>query len=311
MWRWGWRPYVSVAQRRANAAKQTAKLLKKGVAVEPVTLDGRRIARTFWGEAWCSHLESFSDFANRLPRGRTYVRNGSVCHLAISKGKIEALVSGSELYTVSIRIGTLPDKGWADIKRRCVGQIASLLDLLKGRLSDGVMSVVTDRQRGLFPQPGEIDLKCSCPDWAVMCKHVAAVLYGIGARLDHAPELLFTLRGVDHAELVQVETAGLTAGKGKGRRLRAENLEEIFGIDLAPAAETPASPDAASAPGGRRPRRRAAAPAEPPERPRAARRAAKPVAKPIVPARTPTRKGRTSAPRKPRDRGARREVASP
>jgi uncharacterized Zn finger protein len=293
-----------VAQRRANAAKQTAKLLKKGVAVEPVALDGRRIARTFWGEAWCSHLESFSDFANRLPRGRTYVRNGSVCHLAISKGKIEALVSGSELYTVSIRIGTLPDKGWADIKRRCVGQIASLLDLLKGRLSDGVMSVVTDRQRGLFPQPGEIDLKCSCPDWAVMCKHVAAVLYGIGARLDHAPELLFTLRGVDHAELVQVETAGLTAGKGKGRRLRAENLEEIFGIDLAPAAETPASPDAASAPGGRRPRRRAAAPAEPPERPRAARRAAKPVAKPTVPERTPTRKGRTSAPRKPRGAGS-------
>ena len=303
MWGWGWRPYVPVAQRRANAAKQTAKLLKKGVAVEPVTLDGRRIARTFWGEAWCSHLESFSDFANRLPRGRTYVRNGSVCHLAISKGKIEALVSGSELYTVSIRIGTLPDKGWADIKRRCVGQIASLLDLLKGRLSDGVMSVVTDRQRGLFPQPGEIDLKCSCPDWAVMCKHVAAVLYGIGARLDHAPELLFTLRGVDHAELVQVETAGLTAGKGKGRRLRAENLEEIFGIDLAPAAKTPASPGAVSAPGGRRSRRRAAAPAAPPERPRAARRAAKPVAKPVVPARTPTRKGRTSAPRKPRGAG--------
>ena len=303
MWGWGWRPYVPVAQRRANAAKQTAKLLKKGVAVEPVILDGRRIARTFWGEAWCSHLESFSDFANRLPRGRTYVRNGSVCHLAISKGKIDALVSGSELYTVSIRIGTLPDKGWADIKRRCVGQIASLLDLLKGRLSDGVMSVVTDRQRGLFPQPGEIDLKCSCPDWAVMCKHVAAVLYGIGARLDRAPELLFTLRGVDHAELVQVETAGLTAGKGKGRRLRAENLEEIFGIDLAPAAKTPASPDAASGPGGRRVRRRAAAPAKPPERPRAARRAAKPTAKPAVPARTPTRKGRTSAPRKPRGAG--------
>ena len=303
MWGWRWRPYVPVAQRRANAAKQTAKLLKKGVAVEPVTLDGRRIARTFWGEAWCSHLESFSDFANRLPRGRTYVRNGSVCHLAISKGKIEALVSGSELYTVTIRIGTLPDKGWADIKRRCVGQIASLLDLLKGRLSDGVMSVVTDRQCGLFPQLGEIDLKCSCPDWAVMCKHVAAVLYGIGARLDHAPELLFALRGVDHAELVQVETAGLSAGKGKGQRLRAENLEEIFGIDLAPAAKTPASPNGASAPGGRRSGRRAAAPAAPPERPRAARRAAKLVAKPIVPARTPTRKDRTSAPRKPRGAG--------
>lgn len=233
-WRWGWRPYVPVAERRANAARRLGKRLGKGVVAEPVQVEGRQIARSFWGEAWCHHLESFSDFANRLPRGRTYVRNGSVCHLAVTKGRIEALVSGSELYTVTIGIGALAGKSWADVKRRCAGQIASLLDLLQGKLSDGVMSVVTDRTRGLFPQPGEITMKCSCPDWAVMCKHVAAVLYGVGARLDRTPELLFTLRGVDHTELVKVETAALTAGRGKGRRLRGEPLEEIFGIDLAP-----------------------------------------------------------------------------
>ena len=168
--------------------------------------------------------ESFSDFANRLPRGRTYVRNGSVCHLALGKGTIDALVCGRDLYTVAIRVKPLPSKLWADITRQCAGQIASLLDLLKGRLSDGVMAVVTDQRRGLFPQPDEITMRCSCPDWAVMCKHVAAVLFGVGARLDQAPELLFRLRGVDHEELVQAEVTPVPTGKGKGRRLRTGPL---------------------------------------------------------------------------------------
>jgi len=252
MWGWGWRPYIPVAQRRANAARQMASRLGKGVTPEPVTIRGGTISRTFWGQAWCRHLESFSDFSNRLPRGRTYARNGSVCHLHIGKGKIDALVCGSELYSVAIRVKTLPSKLWADIKRRCAGQIASLLDLLKGRLSDGVMAVVTHRQRGLFPQPGEITMECSCPDWAVMCKHVAAVLYGIGARLDQAPALLFALRGVDHEELVQAEVTAMPAGKGTGRRLRTDALEEIFGIDLAPVAEAAPPPGHRSAPGSRR-----------------------------------------------------------
>jgi hypothetical protein len=234
-----------------------AKRLGKGVTAEPVALQGRQITQTFWGQAWCRHLESFSDFANRLPRGRTYVRNGSVCHLTIGKGKIDALVCGSELYTVTIRVKTLSNKIWTDIKRRCAGQIASLLDLLKGRLSDGVMSVVTDRRQGLFPQPGEITMQCSCPDWAVMCKHVAAVLFGVGARLDQAPELLFALRDVDHEDLVQAEAAPVPTGKGKGRRLRAGALEEIFGIDLAPVAGVGSPPGSAPASDSRRVARQA------------------------------------------------------
>ena len=167
-----------------RAMKKMDALRKKGVDIQPVEIDGRKIAKTFWGEAWCDHLESFSDFENRLPRGRTYVRNGSVCHLAIAKGQIEAKVSGSELYNVKVDIKTLPGKKWTAIKGRCSGQIGSLLELLQGRLSDHVMEVVTDRKEGLFPLPGEMSFKCSCPDWAVMCKHVAAVLYGVGARLD-------------------------------------------------------------------------------------------------------------------------------
>jgi uncharacterized Zn finger protein len=266
---------VPVAQRRANAARQVTKLVKKGTAVEPVTLQGRQIARTFWGQAWCRHLESFSDFSNRLPRGRSYVRNGSVCHLTVAKGQIEALVSGSSLYRVTIAIKTLKRDAWADLKRRCAGQIASLLDLLQGRLSDGVMAVVTDRARGLFPQPGEISMQCSCPDWAVMCKHVAAVLYGVGARLDAAPALLFALRGVDHGELVQVETAALTAGKAKGLRLRTDDLGEMFGIDLVAQA---AKPDAA--------------PPTPPSR-------GKPMTKQRAPAKRPADRSRIAATTRP------------
>src|SRR5271157_3105129 len=156
----GWAPYVPVAQRRREAAKKMDALRKKGVDIQPVTIEGRKIARSFWGEAWCDHIESFSDFENRLPRGSTYVRNGSVCHLAVAKGAIEAKVSGSELYTVRINIKTLPPKKWNTLKSRCSGQIGSLLELLQGKLSDHVMEVVTDRQEGLFPLPKEISLKC-------------------------------------------------------------------------------------------------------------------------------------------------------
>lgn len=234
-WNYGWRPYVSVAERRRRAMKKMDALRKKGTDVQPVEIDGRKIAKTFWGEAWCNHLESFSDYANRLPRGRTYVRNGSVCHLAVGKGEIEAKVSGSELYTVRIAIKTLPPKKWKEVKRCCTGQIGSLIELLQGNLSDQVMEVVTDQQNGLFPLPGEISLKCSCPDWATMCKHVAAVLYGVGARLDHKPELLFKLRGVDHEELIAADTeAAVSAAttSGKSKRLAAGDLSDVFGIDL-------------------------------------------------------------------------------
>ena len=231
----GWAPYVSVAERRRNAMKKMDALRKKGVDVQPVTIEGRKIASSFWGEAWCEHLESFSDFANRLPRGRTYVRNGSVCHMAVAKGQIEAKVSGSELYDVKFSIKTLPGKKWTAIKGRCSGQIGSLLELLQGKLSDHVMEVVTDRKEGLFPLPGEMSFHCSCPDSARMCKHVAAVLYGIGARLDTRPELLFTLRGVDHEELIAADAEKAVAAatsRGKSKRLAADELGDVFGIEI-------------------------------------------------------------------------------
>ncbi len=233
--RYGWQPYVPVAQRRAKAEKALSKLAKKGLQVQPVTIDGRKIAASFWGKGWCDHIESFGDYANRLPRGRTYVRNGSVCHLDIQAGKIEAIVSGTSLYNVTITISQLSSATWKEIKASCSGRISSLIDLLRGKLADGVMEVVSDRKKGLFPLPGEMKFTCSCPDWAGMCKHVAAVLYGVGSRLDHAPEKLFLLRGVNHEELVDL-TATLqeaTTSKSSRRRIAGSGLADVFGVDLA------------------------------------------------------------------------------
>jgi uncharacterized Zn finger protein len=212
------------------------KLRKKGLCIRPVKIEGRQIAQSFWGQAWCDHLEKFSDYENRLPRGRAYIRNGSVCHLEIAEGAIRAMVSGTELYEVSIEIKKLAPKKWKDIKKRCAGQIGSLLELLQGRLSKSVMTVVADRDNGLFPHPKEISLHCSCPDWAVMCKHVAAVMYGVGARLDEQPDLLFLLRGVDHEELISAE-AGFAelsnASTSEGHpRIAESDLSHLFGIEI-------------------------------------------------------------------------------
>ena len=229
-----WPDYVTVAERRRRAAQKVAKMKKTGRDVSPVEIEGRKIAATFWGAAWCKNLEAYSDYSNRLPRGRTYVRNGSVIDLQIEAGHVRALVSGTDLYTVDIRIKPLPGQKWKEIKGRCAGQIGSLVELLQGSLSKSVMEMVTRKGEGLFPSPREITLSCSCLDWATTCKHVAATLYGVGARLDHEPELLFTLRGVDPTEMVEAaieQPPG--AGKArKGRVLDTDELSSVFGVDI-------------------------------------------------------------------------------
>ena len=234
MWYGGFRPYVPVAKRRAQATREVQKRQKKGETVSPVVIEGRTIASTFWGKAWCDNLESYSDYANRLPRGRTYVRNGSVVDLQIEPGKITALVSGSELYEIAITIAPLPAKEWASIKTRCAGQVGSLVELLRGKLSKSVIEIVTAHEGGLFPKPRQIEKSCSCPDSAGLCKHLAATLYGVGARLDHKPELLFVLRQVVHLELIEEATSQVgkkTATKKK--TLATADVTSVFGIDLA------------------------------------------------------------------------------
>lgn len=236
---WGWRPYVSVAERRLRAAREMEKRRKQGHAVSPVIINGRTIVKTFWGKAWCENLERYSDFANRLPRGRTYVRNGSVIDLQIAEGSIQALVSGSQIYKVSVKVTPVTKARWKSICADCAGAIDSLVELLQGRFSKGVMERICRQNTGLFPSPKEIRLSCSCPDWADMCKHVAAVLYGIGARLDEHPELLFRLHAVKEAELIAHAGSALPltkAGPARSKVLASDDLD-IFGLEMAPAAK--------------------------------------------------------------------------
>lgn len=231
-----WPRYVPVAERRQKAERQLEKIRRKGGEVSPVVITGRNIANTFWGRAWCDNLQRYSTYANRLPRGRTYVRNGSVIDLQIAPGRVSALVSGSSIYKVAVTVTPLPASVWDSIRSDCAGSVASLVELLQGRLSAGVMERICRQKSGLFPHPSEITFDCSCPDAAMMCKHVAAVLFGVGARLDDQPELLFRLRKVDEKELIASTGDQLLLSKkspATRRIIAPENdLSAIFGLDL-------------------------------------------------------------------------------
>ena len=233
---YGWHSYVPVAEKRRRAEQKLAKLRKRGQPVAPVSIEGRTIAKSFWGKSWCNNLERYSDYENRLPRGRTYVRNGSVVDLQIAKGEIAAMVAGSELYKIRIGIAPVTRARWKAICRDCAGTVNSLVELLQGRFAKGVMDRVCREGAGLFPAPKEIKLSCSCPDWADMCKHVAAVLYGVGARLDEQPQLLFVLRDVDENELLASAGQDLPltkAAPNAAKVLDESDVAALFGLEMA------------------------------------------------------------------------------
>lgn len=234
---YGYSPYVNQSTRRARAAGFAAQQLKKtGKALTPVVAAGRSAAGSFWGHAWCKHIATFSDYSNRLPRGMTYLRNGSVIDLKIQRGEVTALVSGSDIYKISIKIKTLSKPQWQRIKTECSNSVVSLLDLFQGKINKSVIDKLIDGKTGILPSPSEISMDCSCPDNARLCKHLAAVMYGIGTRLDSAPELLFTLRDVDHLELVGKVLDGdlldQTLASEKSTSLEGADLGELFGIEI-------------------------------------------------------------------------------
>lgn len=278
----GWdyyRSYVSVVEKRANGVRALVELLKKSKrTAEPVVIAHRKrqLATTFWGKAWADNLERYADFANRLPRGRTYLRNGSVLDLAITGGRIDAYVAGSELYRVTVGIAPLARPRWRRVVNRCTGRIGSLVGLLRGELSGDVLAVLTDRKDGLFPEPREMTLDCSCPDWADVCKHVAAVLYGVGIRLDARPELFFVLRQVDQEDLIGSAAAGAVSRRppAAGKRIADNRLSTVFGIELEESPKVgprraggPFGRPRASAPAARVERGRRSRPASPRRRP--------------------------------------------
>lgn len=233
--------YEDARERKERLQREIAKRKKRGECFEVLSAPAgqKKLSTTFWGQAWCRNLESYQQYESRLPRGRSYLRQGNVYNLEIEAGKLSAVVAGSELYDTSIHIQPLPKKRWQEIVAEGSGQVGSMLDLLAGKLGDGLMHLLTDPERGLFPKPKEIRFDCSCPDFADMCKHVSAVLYGVGVLLDTKPELLFTLRGVDQAELLSDASTAAMADLGAGSELAGTDLSALFGIDLGGEAEVP------------------------------------------------------------------------
>ncbi len=238
-----WPEYIPVGKRLDNGRVQASQMLGNRKLLQPIHITGRKIAKTFWGASWCNHFETYSDYANRLPRGRTYARNGSVLHLEISPGSISALVAGSDLYRIAIQIDKLPAQAWKRLCRQCTSSVSSTLDLLRGRLPEPILSTLTDPRKGLFPRSREIRLACDCPDSATLCKHLAAVLYGVGSRLDESPELLFVLRAVDQNDLVASSLVEATSALSDATHdFTSGELEDIFGIEMVDGSESPENP---------------------------------------------------------------------
>ena len=237
---YGFPPYVSVAEKKAEAAKNLAKLKKKNPNINPIIIESTKIAKTWWGKAWNDNLESYADFANRIGRGRSYVRHGAVLDLQITEGSVTALVQGSvsKPYEIKINIKPLPDNIRKKITDACEGKLDSLQELLEGKFPEGLAELFTAHGKGLFPSPKEISLDCSCPDWAEMCKHVAAALYGVGARLDNDPALFFVLRKVKVDDLIskaitqESENLLKRSQKKSSRVIEDVDVSAMFGIEM-------------------------------------------------------------------------------
>lgn len=240
MSKYGYPEYVPVAERKRKAQKAVDTLKKKKPDIAPIIIEGRKLTRTWWGKSWNDNLESYSDYSNRIGRGRSYVRSGAVLDLQITPGNIHALVQGSRKkpYQVDIAIQPLTKGTWEAITKACAGKIHSLQELIEGKFPKALADLFTLQGKGLFPAPKEISLQCSCPDWAVMCKHVAAVLYGVGVRLDDNPSLFFVLRKVNIEELISETITGksqslLEKSKTKSSRvIDYIDVSSLFGIEV-------------------------------------------------------------------------------
>ncbi|MDR1321034.1 MAG: SWIM zinc finger family protein [Gracilibacteraceae bacterium] len=229
---------MTVAEKKAAAREQLARLRQENPDVHPVVIEGRKIAKTWWGKAWINNLESYADYANRIGRGRSYVTNGMVLDLGITTGRIDAVVAGSkdDPYTVSVSIAPLAPPAWQAITAACGKSIATIDLLLEGKFPPEMEELFTQQSGGLFPAPKEIKFTCSCPDWAYMCKHVAAVMYAAGARLDEDPLLFFTLRNIDFTELLKKSVAEKMAnmlknsGQKTKRVMAGADIKDLFGV---------------------------------------------------------------------------------
>lgn len=232
--------YVSVGEKRAKAERKLMQLKKKNPDITPLILQGAKLAHSWWGKAWNLNLEKYADYSNRIGRGRSYIRNGFVLDFKINSGEVTALVQGTRTspYKVAIKINPLDKKAWNEIKKECEGKIESLQELIEGRVPEELREIFTAKGTGLFPSPKEIKFSCSCPDWASMCKHVAATLYGVGVKLDQDPKLFFKLRNAEMDDLITKALQDKSkkmlkkAEKKTSRAIDDLDAAGIFGIDM-------------------------------------------------------------------------------
>ena len=236
----GYKKHVTVGELKLKRDKSLLKLTKKknSPEIQPVIIEGSKIAKSWWGKSWNDNLERYSDYENRIGRGKSYLKNGMVLDLKIKECEVEALVQGTRVkpYEVKVHIEPLKKKTWQSIVKDCQGKIESLEELIEGKFPKELSQLLTAKGTGLFPSPDEIGFTCSCPDWASMCKHVAAVLYGIGSRIDNSPELLFILRDAKIDELISeaVEEKSKEllkkSRKKTSRAIADEDISDIFNI---------------------------------------------------------------------------------
>ena len=202
MSRYGFYEYESMAEKKENAERKLTTYQRKHPDAQPILLTGTKIANSFWGKAWCDHLKHYADYDNRINRGRSYIKNGFVFDLTIEKGIIQGVVCGSssKLYQVDIAIDPITDQRFV---HQIGGHIESLEALANGQFPKTLAETFLTNENGLFPNINEINFSCNCPDSAHMCKHISAVLYAVGAKLDLKPLLLFELRGIDTKALIK------------------------------------------------------------------------------------------------------------
>ena len=237
---WGDIPQYSqpnAAELKKRSAASRKKEKAKGKILEPVIINGRAIVNKWWGKAWCDNLERYADYESRLDRGKRYVRAGAVLDLKIQKGKILARVQGTRKvpYKVEIRISPLSEEKCQSIIEKCGSKIENMEELLNGNFPVQMQELFQGKD-GLFPTPREISFSCSCLDWALLCKHVAAALYGVGVRLDEQPLLFFELRGIEIGRFIDVTIANrveamlANEGRPSSRIIEDEDIGALFGV---------------------------------------------------------------------------------
>jgi uncharacterized Zn finger protein len=235
---YGWYKPESAADKAKKNQKSLEKLRKTNPDISPIIISGNLIASKWWGKAWNKNLENYADFKNRISRGKAYVKSGAVLDLKISEGKVEAIVQGnsSKPYNVTISIDKLDKRDWEKVKQLCNRKIDTLETLLLGSFPKVFDEMFSNSKNGIFPSPKEIHFKCTCPDSARMCKHIAATLYGVGSKLDEDPILFFKLRDIDFQDLLKksmedkMQSMLKNADKKSERAIDDAEIFDLFGV---------------------------------------------------------------------------------